>query len=100
MKFNLSISIALATGISMIRLLTGISIMYFLIPFSIGICTTLGGNVLTDAFGIVALIAMMPLISVQISGIIYKIKKSKIDSSITENSENEIINIDWSEIID
>lgn len=138
MKFSLSISIALATGISMIRLLTGISIMYFLIPgyalaiilsfftpkiftaiafdsggvatgpitttflipFSIGICTELGHNVLTDAFGIVALIAMMPLISVQISGIIYKIKKSKLDSSITENSENEIINIDWSEILD
>ena len=132
-KFNLSISMALAVGFSMIRILKGLSIMYFLvpgyaialllslftpkiftsiafdsggvatgpitttflIPFSIGLCTTLGGNILTDAFGVVALIALMPLISVQISGIIYKLKTRKIKQNSNETNEFEIVDIDW-----
>lgn len=133
MKFNLSISIALAVGLSMLRVLTGISIMYFLIPgyaialilslftpkiftsiafdsggvatgpvtttflipFSIGICTSLGGNVLTDAFGVVALVAMTPLISIQISGLIYKIKLKKSQKVLSVSNEEKIIDIDW-----
>ena len=67
----------------------------FLIPFSIGLCTTLGGNVLTDAFGVVAMIALMPLISVQISGLIYKMKMKKIKEDSNETDEFEIIDIDW-----
>ena len=132
-KFNLSISMALAVGFSMIRILKGISIMYFLIPgyilaillsfitpkiftsiafdsggvatgpitttflipFSIGLCTALGGNVLTDAFGVVAMIALMPLISVQISGLVYKIKMQKSKEKTEQTNEFEIINIDW-----
>lgn len=133
MKFNLSISIALAVGASMVRLLTGISIMYFLIPlyiialllslvtpniftsiafdsggvatgpitttflipFSIGICEALGGNILTDAFGVVALIAVMPLISIQISGLIFKFKQDKLAKTSVSGEEHEIIDIDW-----
>ena len=132
-KVNLSISMALAVAISMIRIFKGISIMYFLIPgyllaiglsfftpkiftsiafdsggvatgpitttflipFSIGLCTALGGNILTDAFGVVAIIALMPLISVQISGIIYKIKLNKMKKSSKKLDEFEIIEIDW-----
>ena len=132
-KFNLSLSMALAVGLSMIRIMNGISIMYFLIPgymiaillsfftpkiftsiafdsggvatgpitttflipFSIGLCTTLGGNILTDAFGVVAMIALIPLISVQISGLIYKIKMHRLEKNSTKTEGIEIIELDW-----
>ena len=32
----------------------------FLLPFAMGACEALGGNVLTDAFGVVAMVAMTP----------------------------------------
>ena len=35
----------------------------FLLPLAIGACTAIGGNVVTDAFGIVALVALAPLIA-------------------------------------
>ena len=34
----------------------------FLLPFAMGACEAVGGNILTDAFGIVAMVAMTPLI--------------------------------------
>ena len=37
-----------------------------------------GGNVMTDAFGLVALVAMMPLITVQVMGAIYVIKTRRV----------------------
>ncbi len=40
----------------------------FLLPFAVGACEAIGGNVMTDAFGIVALIAMAPLITIQTLG--------------------------------
>jgi hypothetical protein len=46
----------------------------FLLPFSRGVSSTLGGNIMTDAFGIVGMVAMMPLVSVQVMGFIYSIK--------------------------
>ena len=46
----------------------------FLLPLCIGACEMLGGNVMTDAFGAVSLVALTPLISVQIMGIAYQIK--------------------------
>lgn len=46
----------------------------FLLPFSMGACAAVGGNVLTDAFGIVSMVAMTPLITIQILGVIYRIK--------------------------
>lgn len=45
----------------------------FLIPLSIGACETVGGNLVTDAFGVVALVALTPLIAVQIMGIQYQL---------------------------
>ncbi len=43
----------------------------FLLPFSMGACEALGGNVVTDAFGVVAMVTMAPLIiTIQILGLI------------------------------
>ena len=40
----------------------------FILPFAIGACVALGGNILSDAFGIVAMVAMTPLITIQLLG--------------------------------
>lgn len=50
----------------------------FLLSFTIGIsgATTKNGT-MTDGFGVIALVAMTPLIAIQILGIIYKIKTSR-----------------------
>lgn len=115
MEASISIAVALATGLSILRVITGISIWYFLLPcylfalllmpfvpkiftsiafdsggvasgaltatflmpFAIGIAEALGRNVLTDAFGLVAMVATMPLIIVQFVGLIYKIKTAR-----------------------
>ncbi|MCL2028444.1 MAG: DUF1538 domain-containing protein [Bacteroidales bacterium] len=44
----------------------------FLVPLTIGASTAVGGNILTDAFGVIALVALTPLITVQILGLWYK----------------------------
>ena len=49
----------------------------FLLPFAMGACTAVGGNVLMDAFGVVALVAMTPLITVQVMGLVAERKKRK-----------------------
>ncbi len=112
MGVSLSVAIALSVGLAMLRVLTGIPILYFLLPgyavalvlsffvppmftaiafdsggvasgpmtatfllpLATGASAALGGNVLTDAFGLVALVAMMPLITVQIMGLVYVIR--------------------------
>ena len=112
MGTSLSVGVSVSIGLAMIRVLTGISIMWFLIPgyavaliltffvpkiftaiafdsggvasgpmtatfllpFAMGACESLGGNILTDAFGIVAMVAMTPLITIQLMGLIYKRK--------------------------
>ena len=40
----------------------------FLLPLAMGACSAVGGNIMTDAFGIVAMVAMMPLITIQMLG--------------------------------
>ena len=44
----------------------------FLVPLTIGASTATGGNILTDAFGLIAIVALTPLITVQILGLRYK----------------------------
>lgn len=44
----------------------------FLLPFAMGACIAVGGNVVTDAFGLVAMVAMTPMISIQTLGFIYE----------------------------
>lgn len=111
----LSIGVAVSVGISMLRILTEIPILPFLIagyavsliitffvphiytgiafdsggvasgpmtttfmlPFAVGACEMLGGNVMTDAFGIVAMIAMTPLITIQVLGLYGRIKRKQ-----------------------
>ena len=52
----------------------------FLLPFAVGVAESLNRNVLTDAFGLIAIVATVPLITIQIVGFIYKIKtRVKID---------------------
>lgn len=55
------------------RVASGPMTTTFLIPLSIGACESVGGNIMTDAFGVVALVALTPLIAVQIMGIQYQI---------------------------
>ena len=54
----------------------------FILPFAIGACTAinagdpnLNAKILTDAFGIVAMIAMTPLITIQVLGLIGKVRQ-------------------------
>ena len=68
----------------------------FLLPFVIGVCYALGGNVLTDAFGLVALVALSPLITIQALGIIYNIKASKQNKD--KKLDETIIDFDWREL--
>lgn len=110
MKLSLSIGVAISIGLSMFRTLTGISILWFLLPgyaiallltffvppiftaiafdsggvasgpmtatfllsLSIGACEGTGSNIVMNAFGIVALVAMTPLITIQVLGLIYR----------------------------
>lgn len=110
---SLSVGVALSAGISMVRILTGLPILWilipgylisltltffvpqlftgiafdaggvasgpmtttFLLPFAMGACEAFGGNILTDAFGIVALVAMTPLLTIQLLGLADNIRK-------------------------
>ena len=65
----------------------------FLLPLCIGACQALGGNIMTDAFGVVALVALTPLIAIQIMGLQYQIKMNRqqklmrADEMIPEDSD-------------
>jgi intracellular septation protein A len=61
-----------------------------LVPLAIGACTEAGGNILTDGFGIVALVAMTPLIAVQVVGVFCKIRMKKHAASIADDTEDII----------
>ena len=53
----------------------------FILPFAIGACVSLNGNILADAFGIVAMVAMTPLITIQLLGfkaVVHTAMKEKI----------------------
>ena len=131
MGLCLSVAVAAANGIAMLRVITGAPIMVFLVPgyvlalglsffvprsftaiafdsggvasgpltatfmlpFAMGACQALGGNVMTDAFGLVALVALMPLISVQVMGGIYTLKSRRAAPAIPEFEDNEIIEL-------
>ena len=132
-QLSLSIGVALSVGIAMTRVLTGISIYWFLVPgyalalllsfavpkiftaiafdsggvasgpmtatfllpFAMGACESLNGNILTDAFGIVAMVAMTPLITIQILGLVYQ-RKVKRTRDLTPKEEAVLVD----EIID
>ena len=108
----LSIGVCLSVGLAMVRVLTGLNILWllvpgyavslglsffvpsiftgiafdsggvasgpmtatFLLPFAMGACSALGGNMMTDAFGIVAMVAMTPLVTIQTMGLYSQIR--------------------------
>ena len=47
----------------------------FLLPFAQGACAAVGGNIVTDAFGVVAMVAMTPLIAIQVLGVVYQARQ-------------------------
>ena len=49
----------------------------FLLPFAMGACASVGGNIVTDAFGVVAMVAMTPLITIQILGLAYQMMEHR-----------------------
>ncbi len=67
----------------------------FILPFAIGVCEGLGGNIFTDAFGIVAVIAFMPVVTMQIFGIFYAIKmRLALKQSAIAQVDDRIIDYD------
>ena len=49
--------------------------------FRSGACIAVGGNIVTDAFGVVAMVAMTPLITVQLMGLVAQLKTRKARSA-------------------
>lgn len=62
----------------------------FLLPFAMGACQALGGDVLMDAFGVVAMVAMTPLITIQILGLFYQRKLART-KDVTEEEEKILV---------
>lgn len=132
MNASLSIGVACAVALAMVRVLTGISIYWilipgyaialvmtffvprvfvgiafdsggvasgpmtstFLLPLSMGACTAVGGNVVSDAFGVVALVALAPLLTIQTMGLIYAYKAKAAARPAEELPEEIIIELE------
>ncbi len=58
----------------------------FLLPLSIGACDAVGGNLMANAFGVVALVALTPLIAVQIMGMLYQYKLRAADKAAVQET--------------
>ena len=128
MLASLSLGVAAAVGIAMLRVVTGISIWWFLVPgyalalaltffcpplftaiafdsggvasgpmsstfilaFTLGASSAAGGDPLSDAFGVIAMIAMTPLIMIQILGLVFSFEEKKAkalrDRAATEDA--------------
>ncbi len=56
----------------------------FLLPLCIGACQAIGGDIMKDAFGVVALVALTPLIAIQIMGLVYKFKSARLEKTATQ----------------
>ena len=67
----------------------------FLLPLAMGVCEGAGRDILSYAFGIVAIVAMVPLVVIQIMGLFYQYKIKQAEA--LEKLEEEID--DYSEII-
>lgn len=69
----------------------------FLLPLAMGACTAVGGNVVTDAFGVVAMVAMAPLIAIQIMGALYNVRQKRTVSAaviMADIDDNMIIDME------
>jgi len=128
---SLSFGVAISIGLAMLRVLTGVSILYlivpgyvlalalsffvpdiftaiafdsggvasgpmtatFLLPLATGACLAVGGDVVTDAFGVVAMVAMTPLIAIQMLGVSYRLRETRAVAAVDTASIDE--RIDW-----
>jgi hypothetical protein len=61
----------------------------FVLPFTLGVCESLGGNAMIDAFGVVGMIAMMPPVTLQLLGVLYNLRLKKARMSEAERSGSE-----------
>ncbi|NLC51453.1 MAG: DUF1538 family protein, partial [Firmicutes bacterium] len=68
----------------------------FMLPFAIGASEANGGNIYTDAFGIVALVAMTPVIILSLFGLAYAIKSRTAERETIIPAEDTIIDLDYS----
>jgi hypothetical protein len=75
----------------------------FLLPFAMGTCEGVGGNLMIDAFGIVAMVAMTPLVVIQLMGLVYQFR-TKQAAALTEQQTAAISTaaagrvVDWNKI--
>ena len=60
---------------------------------AIGACYKIGGNVFTDAFGLASMVSLVPIITIEIVGVIYEIKLRK--STMIEQVDETIVDYDW-----
>ena len=130
----LAIGVAFSVGLAMLRVISGISIWYmlipgylfsiimtffvppiftgiafdsggvasgpmtatFLLPLALGACEAVGGNALTDAFGLVAFVAMTPLVTIQLLGLVTKIKGARATKAVVAQIvlSDEIVEFD------
>ena len=72
----------------------------FLLPFAMGACVSVGGDIVTDAFGVVAMVAMTPLITIQILGLVYEINSRRLEKQETAKAAAESVQIPDDEIIE
>ncbi|MDR1869548.1 MAG: DUF1538 domain-containing protein [Treponema sp.] len=73
----------------------------FLLPFAMGACEGVKGNLMVEAFGIVAMVAMTPLIVIQLMGLIYKLRTREAADMTKQQTEvitAANININWGKI--
>ena len=81
MGYSLSLGVAFSLGLAIAfdsgGVASGPMTATFLLPFAQGACEAVGGNVVTDAFGVVAMVAMTPLITIQILGVVYQYQERK-----------------------
>ena len=67
----------------------------FLMPLALGATYAIGGNIMTDAFGVIAMVALLPPITVQILGLIYQIKLKLTDEVVvSEEEDDSVIELD------
>ena len=66
----------------------------FLLPLATGACSAVGGNIMTDAFGIVAMVAMTPLITIQMMGYLGTRKERRLSAARSESTLSGIMYFD------
>ncbi len=68
---------------------SGAMVSSFVLPLAIGACNVIAGEgaIMTQAFGCVAFVALTPLISIQVLGIMYKLRTRKIKRNFLSAEE-------------